>query len=94
MTINIFDFTGDFAEDKDKARFIRKQKIVPALIENQEVILDFNNVSSATQSFIHALIREIIKEFGVDILDKIKFKNCNEKLKKLISIVIEYVQDI
>lgn len=94
MIINIFDYTGDFAEDKDKARFIRKNIIVPALIENQEIILDFKNVSSATQSFIHALIREIIKDYGVDILDKILFKNCNEKLQKLISIVIEYVQDI
>jgi hypothetical protein len=93
MIISIFDHTGDFAEDKDRARYIRKQIIVPALLEKKEVILDFTNVSSATQSFIHALIREIIKEFGVDILDQIKFKNCNEKLKKLISIVVEYVQD-
>lgn len=93
MIIKIYDYTSDFAENKDQAKLIRTDFIVPALIEKKEVILDFKLVTSVTQSFIHALIREIIKDFGVDILDRLLFKNCNENIQKIISIVVEYIQD-
>ena len=59
MIIDIFKYASDFAENKDQARYIRTVLIAPALKDNQEIILDFSNVSSATQSFIHALIRQV-----------------------------------
>lgn len=94
MIIRILKYTSDFAENKDIAKQIRIDYILPALRNNQVVILDFEGVNSATQSFIHALIREVIKEQGINVLDVMKFKNCNEKVQKIISIVVEYIQDI
>jgi hypothetical protein len=83
---------GSFAENKDLARQIRLEQILPALRENKKVILDFSGVSSTTQSFVHALISELIRDFGPSVLDRIVFKACNDTVRKLVSIVIEYMQ--
>ena len=91
--INIVDITGDFAENKDFAQQLRLNEILPTLKNKEKVVLDFKGVDGATQSFIHALISEIIREEGIDVLDILLFKNCNTTIKKIISIVVEYMQD-
>lgn len=93
ITIPIYEYTNDFAENKDIARELRLKQIQPALDNNESVELDFLNVSSATQSFIHALISESLRLYGVDILDSLLFKNCNSRVQTIIEIVVEYVQD-
>lgn len=93
MIITLQDHIKGFAENKDIARNIRKTKIISALDNGEEVILDFRGISSATQSFVHALLSEPIRTFGPDVLDVIKFKNCNEEVRKIIEIVIDYLQE-
>ncbi len=90
--ILLFPKTGPFAEDKDLARDIRLREITPTLKNDEEIILNFEGVESTTQSFIHALISELIREYGSDVLDKISFKKCNDHIQKIISIVVEYMQ--
>lgn len=92
MEIKIFEKTGEFAENKDVARDIRLNEIMPTLRKGEDVILNFNGVNSATQSFIHALISDVIRKEGIDVLDKIEFKSCNDTLKKIIGIVTDYMQ--
>ncbi|OGD97612.1 hypothetical protein A3A49_01675 [Candidatus Curtissbacteria bacterium RIFCSPLOWO2_01_FULL_38_11b] len=92
ISIIVYKTAGNFAENKDVARKIRQDRIIPALEKSQEVILDFQKVESTTQSFIHALISALFRNYGDDVLDRITFKNCNETVKKLINIVIEYMQ--
>ncbi len=84
---------NSFAENKDLARDIRLNKIISALDNKQEVILDFEGIDSATQSFIHALISDLIRKYGVHVLDKLAFKNCDETIKKIIKIVVDYMQE-
>ncbi len=91
--IKILDIAGPFAENKDLAREIRLTKIIPALEKKEEVIIDFERVEGATQSFIHALISDVIRKYGSEVLDKISFKNCNETVKKIIGIVVDYMQE-
>ena len=74
--IVIFNRTGSFAENKDVAKDIRINEIIPELDAGKIVLLDFSNVDSATQSFMHALISEVIRKKGpvqkdkiIDILD-------------------------
>ena len=93
MKILLYPLINDFAENKDIARNIRLEKIIPALEKNEEVVLDFENVSGTTQSFIHALISDLIRIYGDQVLDKILFKNCNEHIQKIITIVVEYMQE-
>jgi len=93
MIIKLFNKVGSFAENKDIARDIRINKLIPALNKNQEIILDFEKIEGATQSFIHALISDLMRTFGSNVLDKLKFKSCNETVKKIITIVIDYMQE-
>ncbi|MFP4473462.1 MAG: STAS-like domain-containing protein [Candidatus Omnitrophota bacterium] len=92
-TIHIFEETGVFAENKDVAKSIRIQGIMPALEKKERVVVDFRRVEAATQSFIHALISEILRKYGVEILDRIEFKGCTIKVKKIIEIVVDYMQE-
>ena len=90
--MKVFDSTGEFAGDKDAAASIRDDFIRPALASKKQVTLDFRGVDLATQSFIHALIAGIVRE-NPDHLESIKFKNCNENVRSLVEIVVEYAQD-
>jgi uncharacterized protein DUF4325 len=91
--ISMFPLVGNFAENKDMASRIRIEKVIPAIEMQEEVTLDFQGIDSATQSFIHALISELIRKFGIEVLDLIEFKNCNDVVKQIICIVVDYMQE-
>jgi len=91
--IIIFDRAGAFAENKDTAKHIRTTEIIPALTQGKEITLDFDKVDATTQSFIHALISDILRNYGVSVLDRIFFKSCNTTVEKIIGIVVEYMQE-
>ncbi len=93
IQIKLLPIVGSFAENKDLARKIRMEQIIPVLEKQQEIILDFAGISSATQSFIHALISDLIRKYGGDVLEKVAFKNCSETVKKIINIVTDYMQE-
>ncbi|MEA2055863.1 MAG: STAS-like domain-containing protein [Candidatus Thermoplasmatota archaeon] len=93
IEIKLFPVVGSFAENKDVARDVRLKKITPVLKDKQEITLDFEGIDSATQSFIHALISDLIRKYGINVLDEIYFKNCNETVKKIINIVVDYMQE-
>lgn len=92
-SIDIKDAAGTFAENKDVARDLRIEKLMPALEQGESVILDFRGVEGATQSFIHALISEAFRTYREKTLDLIQFKDCNETVKQIITIVAEYMQE-
>lgn len=91
--INILRQAGSFAENKDSARDIRINIISTSLDSGEDIMIDFQGVEGATQSFIHALISDLIRERGPEVLEKISFKNCNESIRKIINIVAAYVQE-
>ncbi len=91
--VNVFEKAGAFAENKDIARDIRIQDIVHALENKEKIILNFDRVDSATQSFIHALISDALREYGNDALDSVIFKSCNKNIKEVVNIVVDYMQE-
>jgi hypothetical protein len=92
-TVKVFAAAGDFAENKDTARALRIEVLMPALEQRERVIVDFSGVSLSTQSFIHALISDAIRQYGTDVLDRISFKGCNSAIRALVSTVCDYMQD-
>jgi len=87
-------YVGRFGENKDVARRIRLDIIIPFLGNNETVILNFKGVESVTQSFIHALISDVIRKYGIDVLDEsLIFKDCDVTIQKIISIVVDYMQN-
>jgi hypothetical protein len=93
VTIHIAKLAGTFAENKDIARSIRVDRLLPTLQQNKEVVLDFDTVTGATQSFIHALISNPIRKYGSEVLDLIIFKNCAPSIREIITTVTEYLQE-
>ena len=91
--IKLFERVGSFAENKDIARNIRIKEIIPAIENGRDIIIDFNNIDAVTQSFIHALISDLIRKYGNEILGKINFKSCNKNVQKIIMIVTDYMQE-
>lgn len=66
---------------------------MPALDGNEEVRLDFRRVDVATQAFIHTLISDVLRKHGSDALERIAFKSCNDTVKKIVNIVVDYMQE-
>jgi len=90
-TIQLFPIVGEFAENKDLARDIRVKKIKPLLEKEIQVTLDFSGINSATQSFVHALISDLIREYDTNLFDVLLFKNCSSTVQEIINIVVDYM---
>jgi hypothetical protein len=93
--INIYEKIGkkDFAENKDIGKDIRAEEIMPELEKKNKVVLNFDKIDRASQSFIHSLISDPIRQYGDNVLDIMVFKNCNDKVRGMIKIVLGYLQD-
>ncbi|MHB8762872.1 MAG: STAS-like domain-containing protein [Deferrisomatales bacterium] len=81
---------GDFAEDKDAAARIREEQVRPAVAAGEVVVIDFDGVGLTTQSFIHALISDVLRSFGERALEQLEFKNCNTGVRGIIETVVQY----
>jgi hypothetical protein len=92
MTMRIVLKSGAdrFAEDKEEARQIRLEQVMPALERGEDVMLDFGDVSYATQSYVHALIGEALQKHGEEALKNLEFKNCSDALRSVIGLVVDY----
>ena len=93
IEIKLLNQVGYFAENKDIAREIRLKQIMPALDQRENIILDFAGVDSATQSFMHALLSEVLRHYGSQVIEQIQFKSCTKTLEKIITLVLEYMQE-
>ena len=92
-TIIMRKLVNDFAENKDIAKKLRIEEIIPALSKGDEIILDFDGVSGATQSFIHALISDPIRKLKDVAFDNLIYQNTNNDIREIISIVYRYMQE-
>jgi len=79
-----------FQADKDLAREIRQERIIPVLKSDIKLVLDFSSINQCTQSFLHALLSAPLIQYGTDVLDRIEFYGCNDTMKSLIELVIDY----
>jgi len=92
MIIKVKEYCEDFAENKDMAKMIREKYIKPQIqsLTNLPITLDFDEVDSSTQSFVHALISGLFQDYKEKALDYFEFKNCNKAIKSLITTVVNY----
>jgi len=86
----VFAQATDFAEDKDVAAGIREDSLRPALDRGREVALNFTGVALATQSFIHAMVSDVLRNHGEGALKLIVFKGCAPGVRGIIETVIQY----
>ena len=91
-TILMHEQAGAFCENKDIAKKIREEILLPALKEGRAVTFDFSDVTGATQSFIHALVSEALRQYPELVFDGVFYKNTCDDVKEVISIVYTYMQ--
>ena len=91
-TIRMLDEAGEFCENKDVAKKLREEEIIPALDSGGSITLDFSGVTGATQSFIHALVSDVIRKFQDYAFDNLFYKNASPEVQKIISIVYNNMQ--
>lgn len=91
--INMYDIVGDVGEDKDAASTLRKGEIIKLIGNNEEVALDFQGVTLVTQSFVHALISDVLRVNGEESLDLLEFRNCTDVVKGIVQTVVQYSLD-
>lgn len=91
VTIPIEPLPGtSIAEEKEVARFLREELIKPALRRDEEVELDFARAQIVTQSFIHALLAEVICRFEEKALELLTFAHCSDEARQVVETVIDY----
>lgn len=77
-----------FSEDVEQAVRIRDDVLLPAVKEGKMVLLDFEGVRFATQSFVHALLNDVLRETGS--LTRVSFVNCTRSTEEAIRAVAAY----
>jgi hypothetical protein len=91
MRVNIIDFSDTFAEDKDIARAIREDYLFPIYTTTKDnIVLSFAGIDSTTQSFVHALISDLLQKYGEPVLERVIFESCNDAVRSLVATVINY----
>jgi uncharacterized protein DUF4325 len=93
MIIDKFSEVGDFGEDKDISAKLIKEKIDPCVAALEEVILNVADVTLVTQSFIHALISDILRTNGEAALDYLDFRSCADVVRGIVETVVQYSLD-
>ena len=81
----------EFNEDVDAAAKVREDCIIPALIDNQLIVLDFRGIKFATQSFVHALIYKLLKDVPSS-RHVLSFANCSKSTMEAIYAVAAYAK--
>ena len=56
LYVNIFNYFGKWAEDKDAAISFRDRRVLPAAAQDKRIELDFSGVETAPHSFLSALL--------------------------------------
>lgn len=92
-TIEIAKLAGEFGENKDVAKRIRTDIVLPSLENDGALVLDFSGMTGVTQSFIHAMIAKAIRKYPETFFEKVSFKNCTDLVKTVIGIVSDYMQE-
>lgn len=92
-SITLRDVAGSFAENKDVAKRLRLETLMPELAKGNKIVLDFEGVSGATQSFVHALVSDPIRKFGDVAFENLLYKHANDDIREIISIVYRYMQE-
>lgn len=87
--INVANYFGFYAEDKEAAIRFRNERIFPALEENKKVKIDFSGVESSPHSFLSALLASPIKSLGMSAYKKVKIVNATPDIRETVDFIMD-----
>lgn len=80
-----------FEENVDEAARIREDEILPSMSTGTMVVIDFEGVKFATQSFVHALMYKVIRD-GQQIGSTLSIANCSRSTREAVMSVAAYAK--
>ena len=87
--VNIYNYFGKYAEDKDAAIKFRDQRLLPAIEEGKKIVLDFAEVENAPHSFLNALLATPIARLGPRAYQWIRVRNAIGTIHEIIDGVLD-----
>lgn len=87
--VEIRNFFGAFAEDKQAAIAFKNERLFPALEMNKQLLMDFKDVESAPHSFLSALLASPVKSLGMRAYKTIKIVNANADIRETIDFILD-----
>lgn len=87
--VNVNNFFGPFAEDKEAAINYRDKYLLPIISSNKFIVLDFENVKSAPHSFLSALLATAITQMGIAAFKRIKIVNAEPEIRETIDYILD-----
>ncbi len=85
--IQVKNYFGNSAEDKDLAKKIRDKYILPALSENKSLIIDFEDIVFAPHSLLNAMLATPIKNLGLSAYLKIRIINAAPEIRETLDFI-------
>lgn len=87
--LNVYNYFGKNADDKQAAISYRNRHLLPAIDEGKVLILDFDGVETSTHSFLNALLASPVRRLGMSAYKRIKISRAKTDIRE----TIDYVMD-
>lgn len=87
--VNITNYFGSYAENKQEAINYRDKYLINAIQEGKVIQLDFNDVKAAPHSFLSALLATPIKILGMNAYKMIKVINAEPEIRETIDYILD-----
>lgn len=87
--VNIENYFGKWAEDKDAAIKFRDNRLMPAVLDGKKIDLDFRGVETVPHSFLNALLATPVQRLGVKAYQWIRVYNAPGSIHEIIRTIFE-----
>lgn len=84
LKLQLFSEFGSFAANGTIGNEFRVSKIEPFWQTHDKIILDFQGIHSMTDSFVNALVGNLVEAHPEDFKEKLKFQNCSPLVRSFI----------
>lgn len=89
LYLNVRNYFGRYAEDKSLAIKLRDEKVLPAIVENKTITIDFEEIVSAPHSLLNAFLATPIQRLGMAAYKKIKIINASPEIRETIDFILD-----
>ena len=94
VVVRVAPDASTLAQNKVRAEEIRRTEILPGLRRGENVSLDVSGVSLTTQSYMHALLAEVLRELGAEgTPGRLYVVAASGQVKQVVRIVVGYILD-
>lgn len=87
--LNMRNYFGRYAEDKQLAIKLRDEKLLPAIEEELSITVDFEEVISAPHSLLNALLATPVQILGLAAYKRIKVINARTEIRETVDFIMD-----